>query len=78
MTATALRKQLHGYIDTMPEKNLAALKPLLSVLAEPLYTIEPATPEETKKAERRLREYRKDPSSFVPFKKRSSGATVTR
>ena len=47
----------------------AALKPLLSVLAEPLYTIEPATPEETKKAERRIREYHKDPSTFVPFKK---------
>jgi hypothetical protein len=73
MTATALRKQLHGYIDAMPEKNLAALKPLLSVLAEPLYTIEPATPVETKKAERRIREYNKDPSSFVPFKKRVTG-----
>jgi hypothetical protein len=69
MTVVALRKQLHGYIDTMPEKNLAALKPLLSVLAEPLYTIEPATPEETARAERRIREYHKDPSSFVPFRK---------
>jgi len=68
MTATALRKKLHGYIDTMPEKNLAAIKPLLSVLAEPLYTIEPATPEETKKADRLIREYHKDPSSFVPFR----------
>jgi hypothetical protein len=57
----------------MPEKNLAALKPLLSVLAEPLYTIEPATPEGTKKAERHIREYHKDPSSFVPFKKRVTG-----
>ena len=69
MAATALRKKLQGYIEIMPEKNLAALKPLLSVLAEPLYTIEPATPEETKKAERRIREYHKDPSTFVPFKK---------
>ena len=72
MTATALRKQLNGYIDTMPVKNLAALKPLLSVLAEPLYTIEPATPEERKKAEKRIREYHIDPSSFVPWKKRAS------
>ena len=67
MTATALRKKLHEYIDTMPEKNLVAIKPLLSVLAEPLYTIEPATPEEAKKAERRIRDYYKDPSSFIPL-----------
>jgi len=73
MTATVLRKQLHGYIDTMPEKNLAALKPLLSVLSEPLYTIEPATPEETRKAEKRIREYHRDTSSFVPFKKKVTG-----
>jgi hypothetical protein len=73
MTAIALRKKLHVYIDTMPEKNLNALRPLLSVLAEPLYTIEPATPEESRKAERRIREYHKDKSSFVPFKKRVIG-----
>jgi len=69
MTTTALRKQLHGYIDTMPGRNLTVIKPLLSVLAEPLYTIEPATTEETRKAEKRIREYYKNPSSFVPRKK---------
>ena len=69
MKVTALRKKLHGYIDKMPEKNLNALKPLLSVLAEPLYTIEPATPDEIKKVEKRIKEYHKDPSSFVPYKK---------
>jgi hypothetical protein len=68
MTAATLRKRLHGYIDTMPEKNLTALKPLLSALAEPLYTIEPATPEESARAERRVREYHKNPVSFVPLK----------
>jgi len=73
MTATALRKKLHGYIDAMPEKNLAVIKPLLSALSEPLYTIEPATPEESRKAEKRIREYHRDPSSFVPFKKRVIG-----
>jgi hypothetical protein len=51
----------------MPEKNLTALKPLLSVLAEPLYTIEPATPEESARAERRIREYHKNSASFVPL-----------
>jgi DNA-binding LacI/PurR family transcriptional regulator len=73
MTTTALRKKLHGYIDAMPEKNLAVIKPLLSALSEPLYTIEPATPEEGRKAEKRIREYHRDPSSFVPFKKRVIG-----
>ncbi|GHU99626.1 hypothetical protein FACS189483_09110 [Spirochaetia bacterium] len=62
----ALRQELHAAIDTMSGRNLAALKPLFTVLAEPLYTIEPATSEETKKAERRIREYHKDPSSFIP------------
>jgi hypothetical protein len=71
MTATALRKKLRGYIDTMPEKNLVVIKPLLSALAEPLYTIEPATPEESKRAERRILEYRRDPSSFIPREKRA-------
>jgi hypothetical protein len=70
MTATLLRKKLHGYIDTMPERNLIVIKPLLSVLAETLYTIEPATPEESKRAEKHIREYHRDPSSFVPLKKR--------
>jgi len=73
MTAAALRKKLQGYIEIMPEKNLTIIKPLLSALAEPLYTIEPASPEEVKKAEKRFKEYEKDPSSFVPFKKRVTG-----
>ena len=70
MAATALRKKLQDYIETMPEKNLIVLKPLLAAMAEPLYTIEPATPEETKKAEKRIKEYHKDPSTFVPYKKK--------
>jgi len=67
MTATTLRKKLHGYIDTMPEKNLAIIKPLLSALSEPLYTIEPATPEESRRAKRRIKEYHENPDSFVPW-----------
>jgi len=70
MAVTALRKELQSYIAKMPEYRLEVLKPLLSELAEPLYTIEPATLEESKKAEKRIKEYQKDPSSFVPFKKR--------
>ena len=70
MTATPLRKEIQGYISKIPEYKLEVLKPLLSEMAEPLYTIEPATPEESKRAERRIKEYHKDPSSFVPYKKR--------
>ena len=68
-----LHRAADKYIETMPEKNLVIIKPLLSALAEPLYTIEPASPEETKKAEKRFKEYEKDPASFVPFKKRVTG-----
>jgi len=68
LTATVLRKELQGYIAAMPEQNLNALKPLLLVLAQPPYTIEPASPSERKKIEKRVKEYRENPSSFVPLK----------
>jgi hypothetical protein len=42
VTNAVLRKELHAFIDAMPESNLYALKPLLAVLAEPPYTIEAA------------------------------------
>ena len=67
MTTEVLRKELHGYIDSMPDRSLAALKPLLSVLAEPLYTIEPASPEEIAMIDEGMAEYQKDPSSFIPL-----------
>ena len=75
MVAPALRKKLQGYIETMPEKNLVILKPLLAALAEPLYTTEPATPEEAKKAEKRIKEYRRNPDVFVPFNPDSEVST---
>jgi hypothetical protein len=68
MTNTVLRKELQGYIASMPEQNLAALKPLLLVLAQPAYTIEPASPSERKRVEKRVKEYRENPASFVPLK----------
>jgi hypothetical protein len=55
MTTAVLRKELQGYIATMPEQNLNALKPLLLVLAQPPYTIEPASPSERKKIEKRVK-----------------------
>jgi hypothetical protein len=65
---SVLRKELQDYIAVMPERSLYALKPLLSVLAEPLYTIEPASPEECARVEERVREYHENPASFVPLK----------
>ena len=68
MTTVVLRKELHQYIDTIPERSLYALRPLLSVLAGPLYTVETdLTVEEIAMIDEGMAEYRKDPSSFVPL-----------
>jgi len=45
------------------------LKPLITEFAELFYTIEPASPEECKKVEKRVKDYHKDPSSFIPLSK---------
>jgi hypothetical protein len=57
-------------MDIMPERYLIALKPLLKMLAESPYRIEPASPEEAAMIDKRVKEYEKNPSSFVPRKKR--------
>jgi hypothetical protein len=68
MTTSVLRNELKGYIEVMPERSLYALKPLLSVLSEPLYTIETdLTAEEIAMIDEGMAEYRKNPSSFVPL-----------
>ena len=68
MTAAVLRKELQGYIETMPERSLYALKPLLTVLCEPPYTIETdLTPEEIAMINEGMAEYRSNPASFVPL-----------
>ena len=69
MAVTVLRKEIQGYIAAIPEHNLAALKPLLLVLAQPPYTIEPASASERKRVEKRVKEFYADPTSFVPRKK---------
>jgi hypothetical protein len=66
MTDTALRQELHAAIDTMPERNLAALKPLFTVLAGPLYTIETdLTDEEKAMIAAGRKEYAEHPESYV-------------
>jgi hypothetical protein len=39
-TTAAIRQELHAYIDVIPDRNLYALKPILSILAEPAYILE--------------------------------------
>jgi hypothetical protein len=68
MTTAVLRKELHNYIEELPDRSLPALKPLLTLLVEPPYTIEPASPAERAKVEKRVREFHKNPQSFVPLK----------
>jgi len=68
MTIEALRKELHRYIDTMPERSLYALKPLMLVLAEPLYIVETdLTTEEIAMIDEGMEEYHTSPSSFIPL-----------
>ena len=73
MTAAVLRKEIHNIIDVIPDNSLPALRPLLKHLADDYWKpiIEPASPEEILMVEERMKDYEKDPSSFVPFKKRS-------
>jgi hypothetical protein len=74
MTGAILRKELHSIIDVIPDRSLTAVKPLLTYLADDYWkpVTEPASPEEVIMIEKRVREYEKDPSSFVPRKKRGS------
>jgi len=68
MTAATLKKELHEYIDAMPECSLYALKPLMLVLARPLYTVETdLTAEEIAMIDEGMAEYRANPSSFIPL-----------
>jgi hypothetical protein len=68
MTTAVLRNELKGYIETMPERSLYVLKPLLTMLSEPPYTIETdLTPEEIAMIDEGMAEYRANPASFVPL-----------
>jgi hypothetical protein len=70
MTTAVIRKELHAIIDTMPERSLPAVKPLLSYIVDDYWepVIEPASPEEIAMADKRMKDYEKDPSSFISLK----------
>jgi hypothetical protein len=68
MNTAAIRQELHTYIDVIPDRNLYALKPILSILAEPAYILETSLTEE----ERAIiaagdREFEEHPENFVPL-----------
>ena len=71
MTAVVLRKEIHSIIDGIPDISLPALKPLLTHLSNDFWkpVTEPASAAEAKMIDKRVKEYEKDPSSFVPRKK---------
>jgi hypothetical protein len=66
-TSAGLRKELHTYIDALPDRSLPALRPLLSFLVDPSYTIEAASPEEIAMINERMKDYENDPSSWIPL-----------
>ena len=71
MTTTVLRKEIHSIIDAMPDRSLPALKPLLTFIAEDYWKpiIVPASPEEIAMIDERMKDYEKDPASFIPLRK---------
>jgi len=70
MTTAVLRKELHTIIDTMPERSLPAVKPLLSYIVDDYWkpVIEPANAKEIAMADKRMKDYENDPSSFISLK----------
>jgi hypothetical protein len=58
MTETALRKEIIGYIETISERKLAALKPLLSELAGEEPQVEESIIESANFWERLIHNYR--------------------
>ena len=70
MTTAVLRKELHTYIDALPDQSLPAIKPLLTFLANDYWkpVIETdLTSEEIAMIDKGMAEYRSDPSSFLPL-----------
>jgi hypothetical protein len=66
--ALAIRREIHSLIDTMPERNLYALRPLLNVLVdEPVFIETDLTDEEKAIIEAGDKHSREHPEDFVPL-----------
>jgi hypothetical protein len=67
-SALAVRQEIHNLVDTMPERNLYALRPLLDVLVhEPIIIETDLTDEEKAIIEEGDKHYREHPEDFVPL-----------
>jgi hypothetical protein len=66
MPEAVLRKELENYIAIMPARHLSILKPLLSELAKPFYTVETdLTPDEMEIIKAGDKEFEEHPENFV-------------
>ena len=67
MTATILRKELHEFIDNIPDQNLPEMRSYITSLFDETYwkpVLEDASPEEIAQIEESLEEFRENPASF--------------
>ncbi|GHV47189.1 hypothetical protein AGMMS49546_36550 [Spirochaetia bacterium] len=63
---TVLRQELHAFLDVMPEQNLAALKPLFTVLSiDPVIIETDLTAEEKEIIAAGENDYREHPETFT-------------
>ena len=70
MIATVLRKELHEFIDTIPDQNLPEMKSYITSLYDENYwkpVLEPASQEEISQIDESLEEFRANPASFRPW-----------
>jgi len=70
MTEAVLREEIHNIIDTIPDRSLPALRPLLRHLADDYWkpVIEPASEEEIAMVEERMKDYESDPENWVSIR----------
>jgi hypothetical protein len=65
---TTIRQELKSFIDLIPERNLYALKPLLTVLVdEPLVIETDLTDEEHALIAKGVKQFHEHPEDFVPL-----------
>ncbi|GHT00393.1 hypothetical protein AGMMS50276_26060 [Synergistales bacterium] len=65
MNGIAVREELHAIIETLPERSLYAIKPLLTFLHDEPVIETDLTDEERELILLGLSKYDKDPTSFV-------------
>ena len=65
MNGIAVREELHAIIETLPERSLYAIKPLLAFLHDEPVIETDLTDEERELIKAGMLEYERDSSSFV-------------